>query len=401
MNLLDNIPEKVRDRKIKPRPSIVLTLRIDNPRFKEVNIDTSKSTPTIDGVFSIDVTNTGIFATRSTRITGAEINIIKGNSTLTVGEINKPQRIESIPGGETKTINITFDRQDTFVRSIVEDVCDNEEVKASVTFTLSEVLLAATYEDTKKLNIESKDCKTISIDISGQSEVNVDQEYDWSIVTRGGDSIGDVTWNMGDGTTLTGQSIQHIYNSTGQNEITVRTSRGYEASKTVSVTIIPVGIVGPTELTVGEEYTWSATGTDVADGTGLTWNTGDGSTYDSAEINHTYTDSGSYNLQLVSDQGSSDETQVEVRYPNVSLENVSAPSSVQTNQDNTFSVTGNNLSTADEIRWDMGDGTILNGTQVEHRYATSGEYTLRVSARIDEETINTAEKDISVETFAF
>jgi len=400
MSFTDNLKKRLNRTDIGNRPSVVLTIRIDNPRFTEINLDSSGSIPKIEGVFSIDVTNTGILSTRATRITQAEINVIKDNASFTLGEISKPQHIRSIPGGETRTINIEFSREDSFVKNIIEEMCNTKEVKADMLFTISEVLLAATYENRKKIVVENSECRTISIDITGQTEVNKDQSYEWSIITEGGDNIGDVQWGMGDGTIESGESVLHTYSETGQYTIEVETSEGYTASKTITVTIVPVGIVGPVDLEVGEEYTWTATGEDVNTDAELTWSTGDGSTYTGREINHTYTDNGDFTMQLASETGGSGEIDVEVSYPDITIDNISTANTVQTNQDSQFSVTGNNLSAADEIQWDMGDGTILNGQQVTHRYATSGEYTINVDAIIDEESIQSASTDITVETFA-
>lgn len=399
MSFTDNLKKRLNRTGIENRPSVVLTIRIDNPRFTEINLDSSGSIPKIDGVFSIDVTNTGILSTRATRITQAEINVIKDNASFTLGEITKPQQIKSIPGGETRTINIEFSREDSFVKNITEEVCNTQEIQADVLFTISEVLLAATYENQKKINVENSECKIISIDIAGQSEVNIEQEYDWNIITEGGDSIGNVQWDMGDGTTRSGESVSHTYSETGQYTIEVETSEGYTSSKTITVTIVPVGIVGPVDLDVEEEYTWTATGEDVNTDAELIWSTGDGSTYEGTEMNHTYTDSGDFTMQLASETGGSDEIDVEVSYPDIIIDNISTASTIQTNQDSQFSVTGNNLSAADEIQWDMGDGTILNGQQVTHRYATSGEYTINIDAIIDEESIQSGSTNVTVETF--
>lgn len=400
MSFTSNLKKKLNRTGVGERPSVVLTIRINNPRFTDINLDSSGSIPKIEGIFSIDVTNTGVLSTRATRITQAKIDVLKDNASFTLGEITEPQQIKSIPGGETRTINIKFSREDSFVKNITEEMCSTKKINADMLFTVSEVLLAATYENQKEINVNNSKCRTISIDIGGQTEININQEYEWNIITDGGDSIGDVQWTLGDGTTKSGESISHTYSETGQYTIEVQTSEGYTSSKTVTVTIVPVGIVGPVDLEVGDSYTWTATGEDVNTDAELTWSTGDGSTYTGREITHSYDGDGSYTMQLVSETGGSDEIEVDVSYPDITIDNISTADTIQTNQDNQFSITGNNLSAADEIRWDMGDGTILNGQQVTHRYATSGEYTINVDARIDEESIQSASTDITVETFA-
>lgn len=381
------------------QPSIIATISIDNPRFKEVKLDTSKSVPTIEGVFSIDVTNTGVLSTRATRVTNVKITVLKDNASFIIGEVNEPQRIKSIPGGETRTINVEFSREDTFIKSISDDVCNKNKVNTDIVFTISEILLAATYKNQVELEIESPECRTITIDLSGRSEVNINQEYEWEVITQGGDNIGSVQWDMGDGTVKTGKSVRHTYNDTGDYTISVETSEGFTASKEVTATIVPIGIVGPTDVIVGESSSWSATGQNVDNAGGLTWNTGDGSVYDGKDISHTYDSTGDYSMQLTSGSGGSDEIEINVTFPDITIDNISTPDTIQTNQDNQFSVTGNNLSDANTIRWDMGDGTVLNGQQVTHRYATSGEYTVTVDTIVADESAESSSTDITVETF--
>jgi hypothetical protein len=282
MNILNTVRKKLTgvrtEDSIEPRPSVAITTVIDNPRFTEANIDTSYIVPRIDGVFSIDVTNSGILPTRSTRVTSAKIKLIKEDSTLTVGTVDKPQEIGSIDGGSKQTINIKFDREGDILKNLVNDVCKKGEVKAEITFTIAEILLAATYQNTTTIPVESSDCKTIRVDITGQSDINVDQEYSWEISTSGGDDIGNVNWDMGDGATYTGRAVNHTYNSTGSYTITVNTGQGYSASLDVVVSVVPFGIAGPVDLTVDNQYTWNATGDQLNQVESITWSMGDGET---------------------------------------------------------------------------------------------------------------------------
>lgn len=59
--------------------------------------------------------------------------------------------------------------------------------------------------------------------------------------------------------------------------------------------------------------------------------------------------------------------------------NVDGPDQVQSGNEHTWTASGN-LEDADEIRWDMGDGTTKTGTEVEHSYSSRGDYTVSATA---------------------
>jgi PKD domain. len=301
------------ENEIQPRPSIVLTTVIDNPRFEQANIDTSGTVPTIDGTFAIDVTNTGLLPTRGTRITGAKVELIKNQSSLTVGTIEEPQSIGSISGGSTETIKIKFERDGDFLRNVVQEVCQDGKVRAKINFTMSEILLAATYSNELEVPVNRSDCKTLTVNVSGQSEVNINEEYRWEINTVGEGSIGSVSWDMGDGSTYTGRAVTHSYNQTGDYTITVDTERGYSASKEIDVSLVPFGLVGPVELNVGNEATWNATGENLSQVSNITWNFGDGEsrTTQSNSVSYAYDEEGNYTLTAVSDTGYDDNLEVQ------------------------------------------------------------------------------------------
>lgn len=405
MNFITNARKKLTGvntkNEIQPTPSIALTTVIDNPRFEQANIDTSRAVPTIDGTFAIDITNTGLLPTRATRVTNAKIELIKDQSSLIIGTIEEPQSIGSISGGTTETLKIKFEREGDFLKNVTQEVCQDGKVKTNITVTVSEVLLAATYSNELEVPVNRSDCKTITVNITGQSDININEQYRWEVNQVGDGNIGRVSWDMGDGTSYTGSSVTHSYSETGDYTISVDTEEGYSASLDVDISLVPFGLVGPVDLTVGNEGTWNATGENLSQVDSITWNFGNGDsrTTSSNSVSYAYDSEGTYTLTAVSNTGYDDNLEVEVSFPNVTLERISSPDSVSNQEDFDASAQGDNLSQANEIRWDMGDGTILNGRQVTHRYATSGEYEIVVDAVIDDETISSVSKEITAEQF--
>lgn len=382
------------------QPSVAITTIMKNPRMDAVTLDTSGPSDVISGVFKIDIENTGILPTRSTRVTSVNITLVKKDKSLNIGKIEEPKRIGSIPAGETRTLKIEFERDDTFVKSVAQDICEVGKVQADMKITMAEIILAATYQKQDTIDVNTADCSTVTLTITGQSDVNVGQSYRWRVEKSGEGSVGNIQWNLGDGSTKTGQAIRHSYANEGEYTIEVQSGKGYTDTFTVNATVLPIGIVGPVDLIVGQEYTWNATGEDVDGVESLDWNMGDGSSKSGENVSHVYDRVGEYTIQLNGVGAGSATSDVSVQYPNVTIDNVSSPDSLQTNSQYTFSVTGDNISKATTVEWDMDDGTVLEGEQVQHTYSTSGSYEITVRAKVNGETLDSDSKEVSVETFA-
>ncbi|MEM1125757.1 MAG: PKD domain-containing protein [Bacteroidota bacterium] len=123
------------------------------------------------------------------------------------------------------------------------------------------------------------------------------------------------TWDMGDGTTLTGPTVSHTYSSEGTYTVTVTASNGRSSdSRTMSVAVtdpvVPPRIVSiladPAEGIAGEPTRFTAN----VEGDGpftYQWDFGDGSTSTQANPTHTYDEPGTYTVTLtVTNEGGTD-----------------------------------------------------------------------------------------------
>jgi len=404
MKLLNNITDAIQntDREVQPQPNVIITTKFSNPRITNINLDTSGEQSTIDGTFAIDITNTGFLPTRATRVTNASITFRKNDTSLNIGRIEEPVSMPSIPPGTTKTISIGFERQSQFINTVVSDVCEEQVITADISLTVSEILLAATYEETVEVNIQQKECKTIQLDISGQQQVNVDQQYEWVVSTTDGSNLPEVQWNMGDGTSKTGSRVSHEYSTEGTYEVRAETPSGISNSIEVTAQTVPLGIVGNTDVTVDDQFAWRATGTQVSDLGELTWNMGDGTSYTGQNVSHTYSSSGTFTINLTSEVGESASLEVTSEFPDISI-SINGNTDVIVGESNQWAVSGSNISAADEIQWSMGDATRKTGTEISHSY-NEGEYEIRAAAIIsdtevasDTITVNSSFTDISID----
>jgi len=74
---------------------------------------------------------------------------------------------------------------------------------------------------------------------------------------------------------------------------------------------------------------------------------------------------------------------------------ISGPTSIPSGSEQTWTAAGV-PSDADSVEWNMGDGTTLSGTSVNHTYTSSGEYVIEATARTSGEATETANLNINV-----
>lgn len=378
-----------------PTPSVVLTTNISNPRLLEVNVDNSTSPTSISGVFGIDITNTGLLNTRSLRITNAKIDLMKNAQTLNIGKIEEIKKIKNIPSGQTRTLRIKFDRKNNFIDKIDKDLCNAKEVKTNITLTVAEIILAATYSNKEKISVENTDCNLVTVNIQGQQNVNVNQEYTWKLVASDGSTLNNVDWDMGDGTTKSGSEVTHQYQREGVFD--VRAESGSNSDRlTVNAERLPLAIVGPTSVEVGESNTWEPSGNNLQNLSGFSWTMGDGTVIEGQQAQHVYESEGEYNLSLTTNEGTSTSITVESSFPNVTVSGINGRNEVVVDSTHNWRLIGSNFGEADEIQWNMGDGTTKTGQEISHKYTSRSEYTMTASAKVEGRTIDSTEISVNV-----
>jgi heat shock protein HslJ len=126
--------------------------------------------------------------------------------------------------------------------------------------------------------------------INGPDQADAGQvlTYDGSGSTAGSTPIVSYSWNMGDGATLFGVTIQYTYNTAGTYtiQLTVTDQSGLANTASQAVTVRPVvdvlpptaAIEGPSVAFVGEQVTFSAANSQQGTGsiTSYNWFSGDG-----------------------------------------------------------------------------------------------------------------------------
>lgn len=203
-----------------------------------------------------------------------------------------------------------------------------------------------------------------------------------------------VEWDFGDGSpTSTLDDPSHLYQDPGTYTVTLIATDPASCNLADTTTLLVViGTAEPVE----PEFTVSQAGAcepymvvTVNNSTGpnntYLWNMGDGTTYTTTNVTHTYAGPGTYDITLtVTDNtcGGVDSTTIPVTVTEpAGIEALF--SAVQVDQCSGFIVSTQNMSTGPSglvYTWDMGDGTVLTGTEVTHTYTEQGTFTITLTA---------------------
>lgn len=220
------------------------------------------------------------------------------------------------------------------------------------------------------------------------------------------DDVGQTyTWNYGNGTTSFGIApINQTYSSVlvdtvYQISLLVENAAGCTDSTVQNVSVYALPIAGFTQsddtLCAGQGTTFTNTSTH---GNSYNWSFGDGGASNALSLFYTYMTPGNYTVQLIAHttHGCHDTTWSNMQIDSVPSASFTA-SSVCLGNPTSFSL--NTISYQTVYTWDFGDGTpLVVGPNPQHQYATSGNYTVSVTALNAYGCSHTATGSVSVQT---
>ncbi|HQV51865.1 MAG: PKD domain-containing protein [Flavobacteriales bacterium] len=200
------------------------------------------------------------------------------------------------------------------------------------------------------------------------------------------------TWNMGDGTQLTGTDVTHTFSGPGTYTIQLiavdSSTCNIIDSTEVQITIDPLVPIAAA-FTIDQVFDCAqmiATTDNQSVGSNMAfeWNMGDGTLYTDSNATHTYTTPGTFDITLVVVDlwgcvpNDTSYTQVTID----PIDPVVADFVIQqTDSCTLLLVTTNNLSTGDSLSysWDMGDGTVYDTFDPSHTYTDPGTYNVTLT----------------------
>lgn len=200
--------------------------------------------------------------------------------------------------------------------------------------------------------------------------------------------IATYSWGMGDGTSKSGQEVEHTYQDTGTYDLqlTVTDEEGNVASDTYEIDVIEPSMnitkrkteyiqKEPTEITFNATEVATAS-TDVEQ---YEWDFGDGNGGTGETTTHKYEDTGVYDGTLtITDQfGNKNTVNFSVLYAQDNRAVITKPDGViPTGQPIEFSGSDSDAGgfAVDEFAWEFSDGGTREGRNVEYTFDRPGEY---------------------------
>ena len=250
------------------------------------------------------------------------------------------------------------------------------------------------------------------------------------------DSDGSITsyaWEFGDGTTATGEVVNHSYDSAGNYTVNLTVTDDDGASNSTSRTVAVEQndsngttaneapnasfTYSPSSPNASETVTFDGSNSTDADGTieSYEWDLGDGTTATGEVVNHTYAENGTYTVTLtVTDNDSAtNSTQQVITVENDSSDDTSEnqsptanftvdPSEPNVSEEATFDASDSNDTdgTITSYEWDFdGDGTIENTTSepvTTYAYPENGTYTATLTVIDDGNATDSTSRTVAV-----
>ena len=186
-----------------------------------------------------------------------------------------------------------------------------------------------------------------------------------------------VTWDLGDGTTLSGQSIQHTYAATGDYNVEVSYTSDNEPITLEKAITVGNAITGDINANLtGLNLTVDANVSGGEGGLTYRWNFGDGSDVVVGQTaSHTYETEDSYEVTLtVTDEiNQQARLSIDVEMNNALAVSLSGTASFLTAN---FSSTVTGGAKGYTYNWNFGDGNSSTEASPSHTYASAGTYTV-------------------------
>ncbi len=198
-------------------------------------------------------------------------------------------------------------------------------------------------------------------------------------------------WDMGDGTQLSGPSVAHSYQKSGQYRVMLTVKDDADVANSMARDFMQVEVNAPPEprfsipprsLSVSELGTLDASASSDADGQIISylWDFGDGATGEGPVVNYAWNQPGIFRVSLtvIDDSGTASalqSTEMDIRIDAAPIANAGADQPV-TASEVIFDGGGSTDSDGRITRyeWDFGDGNRGEGQTVTHVYARPGSY---------------------------
>ncbi len=199
------------------------------------------------------------------------------------------------------------------------------------------------------------------------------------------------SWNFGDNTTGTGQTVSHQYTTDGQFTVTLTVNGpGGMDTETATIGVTPDADFSPSAVAGSAPFTVQFTNLTSGSGTiTYAWAFGDGGTSTATNPAHTYTAAGTYTVTLTATGPGG--PNVETKTNLIVVGAAGAPPVAEFTANPRTGVPPLTVQFTDQstagsaaiqsYSWDFGDGTTSTARNPMHTYATSGTFSVTLTVR--------------------
>ncbi len=199
--------------------------------------------------------------------------------------------------------------------------------------------------------------------------------------TTGSGSL-NYNWNFGDGGTSTLQNPTHTYTSFGnyQVQLSVSNQGGCISNTVATVSIQPKQsqFSGPTSICAGSSGNFTVTSTPTP--TTVLWDFGNGITYTTSAVTHTFTTPGNYFIKLKNDFGTCVDSIIKpITVHSLPVAGFSATDTAACKAPLTVNFQ-NNSAGANTYLWNFGNSITSTANNPTYTYTTAGVFTVSLTA---------------------
>lgn len=201
-------------------------------------------------------------------------------------------------------------------------------------------------------------------------------------------------WDLGDGNLSTDIDVNHSYAAPGIYlvKLLVTSDKGCKDSISFTVEVNENPVAGFTtnadELCfTNHQFIFDNTSTLTSGTLHYLWQMGDGNTYTTEDVTHSYILPGNYTVTLfaMSDKGCGESFVQDVTINPSPVVDFSVANAQQCFTNNQFNFINNSSITAGTLQyaWDLGDGTLATTRDVTHNYTLPGDYLVKLLVTSD------------------
>jgi len=234
--------------------------------------------------------------------------------------------------------------------------------------------------------------------------------FDASASTDPNEDIEEYRWNFGDGTTTTGQTVQHAFNDNGNTTVTLTVVDSVDQETTTTQELYVNGtpeaeFAASTDTPLqGEAVRFDASASSDPDNDieSYIWDLGDDATAEGMSVEHTYDSSNTFTVTLtvVDSVGNQDSTSSTVSVsapptPRISYD----PEEPLVGQDVRFDGTDSTDLNNDIVQyaWNFGDETESADSVADHSFEQHGNYTVTLTVEDSSGNMRSATTEVDVQ----